>query len=521
MLFKRCNVLRKNRSVFIIMSVSLLVFIAAGFVSYLVSSSRQNTPVWKGYYQLLFEEDADLEVVAKALNSSGIVPFITESTAKIPLFSYDKSIYKPVSDIRNYYVEGDPLLDPFLKGISAYFHGYADGRKVKIVYIPEKESAVKTYLKLKKAFKQDTLWWSMVDFQPLQRLLFIIFALVLNLFLYLFARNKKVFFFVALVSWIFPLVFGNLETLIAAASCQFSWILFSDQIYRNIKYYLNYRNFDPELVGNGIASLVFTLVVCISVFILFSGNGGFTVMLVSYIMMISATVLLMFHLYHQHNVRIHRIFFPVRILERRKCFRLDEVYAAGLFFIFLLVVPVLFHVSVSFEEVAIPAPYQLTGDMTLSFESLKRLSHSHNDKHIPDLSDYVTHMAFIDGYQYGRTYKFPEKGEKVSVPVFMNKNGLAYRENLVVKMFTDDWYQSIINADNSTGLVAMLVRQEAPVGVKSAGLHRMTTVRERFGTYYIYYLFLLLPFLFWVSGIVTFPEDKVKRLFIRRRRQVV
>lgn len=513
--------LRKNRSVFIIMSVSLLIFIAAGFVSYLVSISKRDTTVWKGYYQLIFDENTDLKVVAKDLKSIGIVNFISESTEKIPLFSFDKNIYTPVSSIKDYYVEGDPLYDPFLKGVTAYFHGYADGRKVKIVYIPETDSVLKTYLHIRKALSQDNFWWSMVDFQPLKRLLFILFACILNLFLYFFARKKKAFFFISLISWIFPLFFGDLETLIAAASCQLSWILFSDQIKRNIKYYLNYRNFDPELAGSGIVSLVFTLLICISVFILFSGNGGFAVILVSYIMMISGTVLLMSYQYHQHTVRIHRIFFPVRILEKRKCFRLNEIYAAGFFFIFLLVIPLLFHVSVSFEKVAVPVPYRLTGDTTLSLDSLRRLSHSHKDAHIPDLGDFVAHMAFIDGYQYGREYKFPEKDEKINVPVFRTEQGLVYRENLMVNMFTDAWYHSIITPGSSTGLITLLVNQEMPVAVKSVNLDQMFTVRERFGTYYIYYLFLLIPFLFWISGRVTFPEEKVKRLFIRRRRQVV
>lgn len=503
------------------MSASLFILLAFGVLSFKLSSARSHISNWKGYYQLLYNDRANSGILVSELRKAGIKNIITEDTVEVPVFSYDGLVMLPLRSVKDLYVENDPLYDPFLKGLSLYFKGRSTGKDVNVAYISADYSPMKTYFLIKKAVSEQGIQWSLVEFNPLQRFVFLLLAAGLNILLLIFSGDRRKIFFFTLGAWVFPLLFGDLQVLIAAASCQFSWILLSGQILANLKYYLNYRNFDEVMVKNGTAALIFAAGVSIAVFTVLGGGIGFLIPFTSIVMMISGTMFLAMQMCYQHMVRIHRLFFPVKIMERRKAFSINGIYAAGLFFFLLLFAPFLYQISAVADNITAPAPLRVTNDREISFSALRKTFYVKDKVRLPDLSDYIAHIAFLEGYKYGRPYEFPSKDEEITIPVYKKVEGIAYRENLIVKMFTDSWYESIITTGNKNSLIAMLINQKSPVGVESVDLHRMAHVKERLGTYYIFYVFLLIPFLFWVSGILTFPEDKVKRLFIRRRRQVV
>ncbi len=500
---------------------SAVLFFAAGAVSFKISSSQHHESAWKGYYQLIFSDEISSGTITRILSANGFGNFISAENQRVRVFSYGSPEYVSVNRLPEYFVGSDPAYDPYLRGLGGYFRGRADGMDVQVIYLPADSSPFRTYVKLKRVLSPVSGWWSFVDFQPVQRMIYFGLILVLNVSLFLLTRGNRKMFFVTFLSWFFPLVFGGLPSLISAASYQFCWILLSSHLFDNYKYYLNYRCLDREKLRKSYGALLFSAGVYVSVFILFYRESGFLIPFVSFLMQLSGTAAVLLFMHVQHAGRIHKLFFPVEIKDRKRIFNLDELYTAGAFFVFLFLAPLLYQFSYTVEKITLPAPVSVTKDKTVSFLSLKNLFNVKTDGALPDLSDYVAHMAFIDGYLYGRDYGFPSADEQVGISVYKKEGAKVYRENLMVNMFTDSWYKSIITSAEGSGLTGMLLNQKVPSGVRSVDVHRLTHIEGRLKTYYLFYVFLLFPFLFLVSGVISAPEDRIKRLFIRRRRQVV
>ena len=152
---------------------------------------------------------------------------------------------------------------------------------------------------------------------------------------------------------------------------------------------------------------------------------------------------------------------------------------------------------VSWEELSAAARSRNDGAGNNSTSPSTTASQSGSNPHLPDLIDYLKHRAFQEGYFYGRSYSFPEPGEKITVPVYRQEGIEVFTRDKVVKMFTDEWYKDIIGSAYNNGVPRLLLTQGTPVQAQVGTLEPF-----RIDTYailgHIGVLLILVPVVFFI-----------------------
>lgn len=513
--------LLRIKPIFTLLIASIVFFFTAECSSFIVSSSKGGEGIWKGYYQLVFDRKIPAPEITDLLEDAGFSGIISENTEEVTVFSFEGPVKLPLTKLSNYFIENDPLYDPYLKGLKRYFTGTVGERVINVIYLPADSSPFKTYMKLRKALRVTGEWWNFINFQPIKKLLLLVIVILMETALFSLSKNNRKFFIINMFAWVFPLMYGGFSYVIIALSFQFCWQILVNQLIPVYIHYLNYRSFGEKGILKIKMAAYLNIVVFISVITIMHNEVSFLIPIISMFIQFSGTGIILGFIYLQHVNHAHRLFLPVHIKEKTKCIEFDEMYIAGIFFILLFIAPIFYRIPVMEKEIRIAAPVNLIKNNDLSYSGLKNLFLLKSEESLPDLSDYVAHRAYLEGYMYGMKYTFPDENIPITISVFKNNHGKVNRENLMLKLFTDSWYKSIITSVNKSGLVDMLLDQKAPVGVKYVQVNHISQSRGSLRRYYLFYIFLLFPFLFWASGVTSFPGDGIKRLFLRRRRQVV
>ena len=122
-----------------ITAVSLLLLSA---IVYLGLSLTVNMPlkgithnIWNGYYTLALEADASVISIVDKLKKNSDWEILSEYNSMVQVFNFNESLFIPVSGLNNFYVDGDPLYDPFLKKLPLLFTGQIQSENYHVVYI--------------------------------------------------------------------------------------------------------------------------------------------------------------------------------------------------------------------------------------------------------------------------------------------------------------------------------------------------------------------------------------------------
>ena len=86
---------------------------------------------------------------------------------------------------------------------------------------------------------------------------------------------------------------------------------------------------------------------------------------------------------------------------------------------------------------------------------------------VPDISDYVTHMAFQEGFIYGAEYKLPKADEEL-VSDFYKENketGEIEKYYKVVFRFDELWLSNLISEINKGNFEKLFIDQGKPVSI--------------------------------------------------------
>ena len=102
-------------------------------------------------------------------------------------------------------------------------------------------------------------------------------------------------------------------------------------------------------------------------------------------------------------------------------------------------------VGSSLPDVAVPAPDDGTTPLTL--DGLARLGlRDSDDRDLPTAADYVTHVAFQEGLPYGRRYRLPAEGERLTLSTFRfdpDAHRMQRTERLIVT-YDQRWLRRVI-----------------------------------------------------------------------------
>lgn len=513
--------LPRIKTVITFLVFALIVFFVFETLSYKIISGTQQTGKWKGYYQLVYDETVSSVLITSLLAQKGFSGVISEENEKVSVFAFGKNKVIPLSAVPDYFETSDPLYDSYLKKLGGYFEGSNGKTKIRVLYIPAEKSPLLTYISVRKALISLKGSWILINFQPLQQLFLGMLILAFQIVLFILSGRSKQLFLFSLLPWFFLYIFGGFQYAVVSVGFQFLWILLLKKFIPHVNAYLDFHRIDIPVKVNLVKSITVFLIVFMGTVFIFHDSLNLYVLFISVFLQVIGALSSLGVVYFKHRYRLHKLFYPILIKEKWKCLKMNEVSATGILFIILLIAPFFYRIPLMGQNITLAVPCGIPHTGELSLKNLKILYSFKQKDTLPDLSNFLCHRAYIEGYPYGRSYTFPAEGSSFSLFTFKNENGMVRKENSTIKLFTDSWYKSIIASIDGSSIPALLLKQRFPVAVGYVHINSLAQNERNLKKFFLFYLFLLIPFLFWVWSDLSLSKGGIKHLFVRRRRQVV
>jgi hypothetical protein len=506
-------------AVFFMVPTALLYIILS--LSVKIPLDNINDNVWSGYYILALEENAPVEAIISKLHQEGGWTILSEFNEKVEVFTHKGKEYVYVNDLKDYYVAGDPLFDPYLRKLSSLFKGWIESHLYHLVYIQSDQNSAAIYKDINKIIGDSSYKWLLPEINSENRLVsLIIFALTLFL---LYFWHKELW--PLLVSGIYPwfqFTSGiGYPGMLVSVIFLFSLILLGSQLYKPYRHYLNLGTFTPVNRKNIILSLIIMFLSFFYIIINFLSRFSLAAYFLAVLSHFFSITFFLIVLNYKRKMQQHRIFFPLKIKFNSLDIHKPDLFIFSVFILIIVISPLIIE-GKSFESgIEIPSPAEIEGLSDFSQISLQILNKHSIDSELPDLSDYISHMMYLKTYPFGFAYTFPEPDQSFSVPFFLLDTEGVKEENLSIFMFTESWYESIMDIELNTGIIKLLLEQNYPglIGYKS---EYDNPVNEIYITnHYWFSVVLVLVLVFWLSNLSPSGWYVLKEILLRRKQQIV
>ncbi len=171
------------------------------------------------------------------------------------------------------------------------------------------------------------------------------------------------------------------------------------------------------------------------------------------------------------SIRPHPVFQPLRLVSDRGD---DDAVQPGVRLFGLLplglAIPMLALGLAPVPGVRVPAPTPIPGARAYTWPVLERLWTEGAASPLPDLADFVVHVAYQEALPYGRPYGFPV-GDVV-LPTYaagLEPGGVRGNDELVIR-YDDSWLSRALGEPAAGSLERLLLDQRSPVRVKYTSL---------------------------------------------------
>ncbi len=480
-----------------------------------------DSKIWEGYYTLVLEADAPVLSIIADLQRFDEWEVVSEYNSKIQVFSYDKEVYVPVSGLQDYYVDRDPLYDPFLRKLPSLFRAKSPYDDYKIVYIRTDFSSSVFLSKITDIMDNYSYKWFIPEIKKENPAIGIaVFIMSMALLLIL---NKKSWPFLipGIVPWFLFAIYSGFYGVLVSITFLFGWILFVSQLYNSFSHYLNLGKFDPVDKKKVLISIV---IMIISVFyLLFNMRtihdiSAYSLALFAHLCAVAFYVII---LWYKRRMQQHRIFFPVRIRLKSQNTNMLDFVIFSFFVMIIIIYPLTNRINRSDIDFKLPVPVEIPGISDFSQVSMKILNKHSGQSELPNLSDYIAHMIFLETYPYGYQYSFPETDQLFEIPRFSIEKGVVIKKNVSINMFTDSWYKSIMTKSSNKGIIRLLLCSNSPVlvGYQAEELGFVSDSLLR--SHYLISIFLVVALIVWLSNLSLSDWYGFKELVLRRKQQVV
>lgn len=505
--------------------VSLLAITA---LLYIMSSLTVNMPlksiphnIWAGYYTLAVEEDAPITSIVDSLQGNNDWEILSQYNTLIQVFDFNDKLFIPVSDLNDFYIEEDPLYDPFLKKLPLFFSGKLLSENYHLIYIKSQLGSNAFLREINRIMGNYPYKWVLPEVKLVHESInLLLFALAVLL---LFIWHKELW--PILIPGIFPWFKFASETglpgVLVSIIFLFSLVLLGSQIFKPFKHYLNLGIFDP-LDKKKLYLSVFIMILSL-VYLLMNLNtiqyiAAFLLAIISHSFSIAFYVII---LHSKRKLQQHRMFFPIQIKSSISKVRRSDIYCFSSFLLIIFISPMVIHENRFESNIKLPVPVVIEGVSDFSQTSLQILNKHSFQTELPNLSDYISHMMFLETYPYGFEYSFPTPELSLYISQFSMEKGTVKEENVNVYMFTDTWYESIIDTGFTTGILSLLLSQDSPAIVAYQSEFGDLLAGDYMRNHYWFTMILVASLLFWLSNLSPSGWYILKEFLLRRKQQAV
>ncbi len=509
----------RKTAVFLLFVTCILYILLSLSVNIPLKGTTHN--IWNGYYTLALENNAPVSKIINDLQLKGGLEVVSKYNSKIKVFNYNSDKFITISELEDYYISEDPLYDPFLKKLPLLFTGKLLSEKYQIVYIKSNLSSIRLFKKIENILKIYSINWFLPEITPghqfLNTIIFL-FGVIL-----LFIWHKELW--PVLISGVFPwyqFSYGaGLPGVLVSIIFLFSMVLLGSVLFRSFRHYLNLGIFDP-VDNKKLAVSIFIMVISF-IYLLINLKGlayvgAFVISVAAHFSFIAFYLII---LDSKRKFQQHRIFFPVRIkFSSIKVSRLD-LYSFCSFMLLIILSPMIIGGNKFESSITLPVPVPIEGISDYSKSSMQIL-HTHSiESEIPNLSDYISHMMYLETYSYGFDYSFPEPDKHLSVSRFSLSKDLLKEKNVNIYIFTESWYQSIMDFGLTTGYINLLLSQGSPTLVAYQSEFGNLLDGNYIRNHYWFSIILVLAIIVWSSNFSPSGWYVFKEFLLRRKQQVV
>lgn len=424
--------------------------------------------VWNGYYVVLVDRAVPADEVSRALADAGFRNVISADRTEVTFCTFDGLERVALGALEDRLDPRDPRLDPYMTTVGRYFETGDTGRRETVYYVPSREPSVLFALRLFGALRGTAdgrfrvAGWNV----PANILAAALFAGIAAAAAAAGSRGGRAPLVLGAVPWLVLLVFGGSARFSSAALVYIAWAWW----HRAAEAYAAERLRRPErppavnrvATGTAVVAAAFVLA-AVTELLPYRGASGAAAVFVGLCANLALTAGMVFLAAVRRERSEHRYFLPVTILGGtrfgrtgvRTVSRTARTAAAV-----LLAAPVVIGLAGIGSAAVVPV-MQNPGPEGFTWETLEPLSAAGPKKPLPDLSDYVAHRAYQDGYPYARGYRFPETGEEVTVHEYERaEDGTTILERLrTVLRFDEAWLESVLADVPSDGVERLLLSQ--------------------------------------------------------------
>ena len=369
-----------------------------------------------------------------------------------------------LNDLNDRFVEGDPRVDSFMKGAGQYFHtNNEDGKKFELIYVKSRLSPINFYFHIKNMFGDDSDEWLFPDFSIENRIYPVLLFGICWFFGIWLSRGLRLPSIAAGIPWMIA-VAANGAIMLPSAVCLY--IIIALLLRETLTDMLFYMNYGQIRLGRNFIFYSASFVLALIVNFYATAANGFSVLPHIISVVADCVFIFMFYSIKSQKVRMqeHRLFFPVSIVSddspEKNLKKLPETAAAV---VAVIMIPMFILFFRNSSPVEVPVQEIPESFNSWSWESLDYIDKTYEG--LVNAADLITHNAYQLGFLYGREYTFPQKDEKLTVPNYVAVNNEIHYRDVFILQFTDEWYQSIIRPELSTGLAALLTSQKSPGGI--------------------------------------------------------
>jgi len=475
--------------------------------------------IWKGYYILALDADTPVDSIVKDLNRIKGWEIFSEYNSLIQVFDYNDKLYIPVSDLKKFYVESDPLYDSFLKKLPLLFRGKLLSEDYHLVYIKTHSSPKNFSKEIKTIMKDYSCNWILPEVRLVHESISIIIFMFVIIILYIWHKELWPVLIFGIFPWFQFTSASGLPGVLVSIIFLFSMILIGSLLYKPFKHYLNLGVFDPvdrkKLVLSVfvmILSFIYLLVSLKTIFYI----SSFIIVILAHFSSIAFYVII---LDYKRRIQQHRMFFPVKIKISVSTIRRSDLYCFSILILIIFLSPIIIHENHFESNIKLPVPVSIKGVSDFSQTSLQILNNHSIQSELPNLSDYISHMMYLETYLYGFEYSYPDPGLNLSVPHFSIERGKMKEKNVSIFRFTEEWYESIMDPGLTTDILSLFLSQGSPALVAYQSEFGDLLSGDYIRNHYWFSMFLVATLLLWLSNLSSLSGWYVLKEFLLRRKE--
>jgi len=458
-------VLKRINLDFIVLLFIFFLFIAFTFLPFYFSNI--NKQLWKDYYLLCVKKGYDYKEKLSGFVWDDIICY--ENTS-INLSVYNDIEEVALENLDSRLDERDPRLDPYMKELGDYFFGDDSWN---YIFIPSNKPVQYVFINLFFSLPGYGTQWIISDFNISREILSILFTVVFFLLIFNLKDKNRMFTSFSFIPWLVIILTGSFYDLITFFIVFPALFLIIDigVDLLKINFYFSDKSIKDNPDFKNLAGRFLYLIISVIVsFLSRITNDNLFIELFRILFPVFSCFGILSLYYYFNKIRInqssHTPFYPVSILRENKWKKLNKPVLI-LIPLMIILVPIIFSIEAPLSRIKVPAPYVLKGAEDFSWNSLEMLNKYEPDSSLPDISDYVIHMAFQEGFVYGAEYQFPEGNRELIVDSYKENSvsGEIEKYYEVVLKFDQLWLEKILGSIQRGSLPKLLLDQEKPVYV--------------------------------------------------------